>query len=293
MIRQILSEFLRDCKSRALSWNTVEYYRRQITFFQEYCENQGITDIEDVTTDVLRSYFISLDGAHNAGGKHAKYRAVKVFFLWYEREYEPDDWKNPIHKVKPPKVPEQIIEGITIEQVKQILSTCDSTRFSDVRDRAMILFLLDTGVRVQEMIDLNRDDLLEDGSVHVRKGKGGKARFTYMGNKTRRAMRKYFRHRKDSNPAVFVNQMGERIAKSTIQGMLNRRCQLVGVPRQSPHDFRRAFVLNMLRSKKVDVYDLKMLTGHTTLEVLGRYAAKAREDAQTAHEEGSPVDRLL
>lgn len=157
----------------------------------------------------------------------------------------------------------------------------------------MLLFLLDSGVRVQEIVDMNISNVYNGGTVLVEHGKGNKPRVTYIGNKAQRAFRKYLRLCNDSNPALWLSRDGERMAKTSVQGMLIPRCKTAGIPPQSPHDFRRAFVLNMLRSKKVDVFDLKLLTGHTTLDVLGRYAAKVGEDARKAHEEGSPVDRLL
>jgi site-specific recombinase XerD len=292
MLQQDADAFIRDCRSRSLSRHTVAYYRRQISFLQAYCETQGVCKTEDITADLLRQYLISLEEGHNPGGRHARYRAVKVFMLWFEREMEPENWNNPIHKVKPPKVSNEPIEGASIDQIKKMLATCDDG-FIGLRDRAMLLFLLDSGVRVQELIDMNITNVLDDGSIVVEHGKGDKPRVTYIGYKTTKALRKYLRRREDEEPALWVTREGKRVARKTVQGMLVRRSKAAGIPPQSPHDFRRAFVLNMLRSGKVDVFSLKMLTGHTTLEVLGRYAAKVREDGQKAHEDGSPVDRLL
>jgi site-specific recombinase XerD len=292
MIQQDIEIFMRDCRSRSLSHHTVAYYRRQLTFFQAYCESLEVQKTEDITADLLRQYLISLEEKHNPGGRHARYRAVKVFMLWFEREFEPENWSNPIQKVKPPKYSKEPIEGASIEQIRKLIDTCD-TSFIGLRDKAILMFLLDSGVRVQELLDLDITKVLDSGAVLVDHGKGNKARVTYISNKTMKAVRKYLRNRGDDNPALWVTRTGTRIAKSTIQGMLVRRSKEAGIPVQSPHDFRRAFVLNMLRSGKVDVFSLKLLTGHTSLDVLGRYAAKVSEDAQRAHEDGSPVERLL
>ena len=292
MIRQDIDTFMRDCRSRGLSHHTVAYYRRQLTFFQAYCETLGVLETENITADNLRQYLISLEDNHNPGGRHARYRAVKVFMLWFEREFEPEEWSNPIQKVKPPRYSKEPIEGASIEQIRKLIDTCD-TSFIGLRDRAILMFLLDSGVRVQELLDLDINKVLDSGAVLVEHGKGNKPRVTYIGNKTMKALRKYLRRRQDNNLALWVTRAGNRVAKSTIQGMLARRSKAADIPVQSPHDFRRAFVLNMLRSGKVDVFSLKLLTGHTSLDVLGRYAAKVSEDAQRAHEDGSPVERLL
>ncbi|MGZ9164801.1 MAG: tyrosine-type recombinase/integrase, partial [Anaerolineales bacterium] len=77
----------------------------------------------------------------------------------------------------------------------------------------------------------------------VEHGKGDKPRVTYIGNRTMKALRKYLlRRRVDEDSALWVTRTGTRVAKSSIQGMLARRSKAAGVPVQSPHDFRRAFV---------------------------------------------------
>jgi len=212
--------------------------------------------------------------------------------LWFEREMEPENWSNPINKVKPPKISKEPIEGASIEQIRKLIDTCNDTFFG-LRDRAILMFLLDSGVRVQELTDLNINNVLDSGAVLVEHGKGNKPRVTYIAKKTMKALRKYLRRRADNNPALWVTRAGTRVARHSIQGMLARRSKAAGIPIQSPHDFRRAFVLNMLRSGKVNVFSLKLLTGHRSLDVLGRYAAMVTEDGQRAHEDGSPVERLL
>jgi hypothetical protein len=94
MIRQDIDIFLRDCRSRSLSHHTVAYYRRQLAFFQAYCESLGVLVTENITVDHLRQYLISLEEKHNPGGRHARYRAVKVFMLWFG----PENWSNPMQK---------------------------------------------------------------------------------------------------------------------------------------------------------------------------------------------------
>src|SRR5687767_14415818 len=100
MIRDVVSAMIRDCKSRDLSPHTVEFYEFQCEIFATFCENQRIVDIEQITPDLLRQYLIHLkESGHNEGGVHAKYRAMRTLLLWYEREFEPEGWKNPIHKI--------------------------------------------------------------------------------------------------------------------------------------------------------------------------------------------------
>jgi site-specific recombinase XerD len=84
-----------------------------------------VIQVPEITADVIRSYLIHLEETnHNPGGRHAKYRALRAFLLWWERETEPEDWINPLAKVKPHRFTDEPIEGAKIEDIKALLSTC-------------------------------------------------------------------------------------------------------------------------------------------------------------------------
>jgi site-specific recombinase XerD len=293
MIRAVIDAMLRDCESRDLSPNTIEYYEFQCRFFAEFCESQGVTDIEKVTADLLRQYLICLkEAGHNEGGVHAKYRAMKTLMLWYEREFEPDHWKNPIHKIRPPKVPEVPPKPVNLQQVEALLRSCDQS-LSGRRDYAIILFWLDTGVRVSEgwAIRIHEVDVYA-GTAYIREGKGGRPRTVQFGRKTAKALRKYLRMRRDQNPSLWVTEWGDTYAVKSMQTMLARRCELAGIEHQSPHQFRKSFITIM--SRRVDIFRLMALSGNKNVEVLKKhYVAIDPESAREAHRMGSPVDRLL
>jgi site-specific recombinase XerC len=145
---------------------------------------------------------------HNAGGRHAKYRAVRAWLYWFEREAEPDGWKNPMLKVKRPKVAHEPIEPVPIEDIRAMLATCGND-FTGLRDRAILLCLLDTGARMREFLALNVADVdMIGGAVIIRKGKGRKPRTVFLGKKSRKALRTYLRQRTDEAPALWVTSRG-------------------------------------------------------------------------------------
>ena len=128
------------------------------------------------------------------------------------------------------------------------------------------------------------------GAVLIRQGKGRKPRMVFLGRKSIRAFRAYLHSRHDSNPAMWVSIHGDRMTYAALRCLLRRRAQLgklTSIP--TPHDFRRAFALIMLRNG-VDVFALQKLLGHSDLQVLRRYLAQTDQDIQTAHMRGSPVD---
>jgi site-specific recombinase XerD len=206
----------------------------------------------------------------------------------------PPQWKNPILKVKPPKVAEEPLDPISLEDVAALINTCKHGEFTGERDRAIFLFLLDTGARAQELCKTNIEDAdLNTGAVMIRYGKGGKTRMVFLGRKSRRALRSYLRCRTDQCPALFVSRDDERLTYSGLRLLVDRRAKLARLQKKPTlHAFRRAFALNMLRSG-VDVFALQKLMGHSDLQVMRRYLAQNNQDTQLAHMLGSPVDNNL
>jgi len=96
--------FLRDCRVRDLSSFTVEYYGAQLAHFETYAQAHNVTQVPEITANLLRTCLLELESTgHNPGGRHAKYRAVRAFLLRWQREAEPEEWTNPVKKVKPPR----------------------------------------------------------------------------------------------------------------------------------------------------------------------------------------------
>ena len=261
--------FLIDRQVRELSRHTLKFYR-----------------------DFLRRYFLAFGEKHNPGGVHGAYRTLRAFFQWLmKEEVMASDWKNPILKVKAPKVVLDPLEPISIQDVRALSNTCQRGDLIGERDQALFLFLLDTGARAREACNMNIKDVdLNTGAVMIRYGKGGKSRMVFIGRTTRRAMRGYLRQRHDSSPALFVSKDEERLTYDGLRQLLERRAKRAKLGNKPKlHGFRRAFALNMLRSG-VDIFVLQRLMGHSDLQVLRRYLAQNDEDNQLAHMRGSPVD---
>lgn len=284
--------FLVDRKAQNVTPGTIRYYRQKIKLFTDYCDSQVITRISQLTPDVLRRFLLRLDETgHNPGGIHSAYRSLRAFLLWYEAEAEPEGWKNPIRKVKAPKVPEEILEPVALETVRQMVENCPDVGFTGIRDRALLWCLLDTGVRAMECLALNLDDFDTTGAVIVRQGKGRKPRTVFLGKKARRAFRAYLKKRTDKNPAAWITRHGSRLRYAGLRAILAYRAKRAGVPSPTAHDFRRAFALAMLRNG-VDLITLARLMGHSSLAVLTRYLRQIDADLREAHKRGGPADHM-
>jgi integrase/recombinase XerD len=287
--------FLIDKQAGELSKKTIKFYRQFLNPFIAYCEAHSLKMIGEVTPDFLRRYLLAFSERHNPGGVHAAFRTLRSFFHWImNEEIMPPEWKNPMAKVKGPKVSVDPLEPIAIEDVKALINICQHGTMIGERDRAIFLYLLDTGARAQELCNTNVKDIdLNSGSVMIRFGKGGKTRMVFMGRKTRKAMRSYLRTRHDQCPALFISRDGERLTYEGLRQILERRAKTTKLTiKPSLHSFRRAFALNMLRSG-VDIFALQRLMGHADLQVLRRYLAQNDQDNQLAHMLGGPVDKNL
>lgn len=149
----VLESFLLDCQARSLRPTTLRYYRQQITWFLECAILNGAKSIEAITPHVIRAYLVSLQKrGWKSASVHAAARAVRAFLNFCVA----DDilkW-SPMRKVKMPTVDREIKGAFTPEEVRRLLEACETQR-----DRAIVMALLDTGLRASELLALNNSDI--------------------------------------------------------------------------------------------------------------------------------------
>ena len=284
-----LEAFLVDRRAQNLASGTLYFYRAKIKVLLAFCDTQAITRIDQLNAVEIRNYLLWLkDKGHNPGGVHACYRVLKTFLLWFENETD-----NPVSigKVKPPRIDIEPLEPLSLDNFDKLLAMCKGD-YHGIRDRAILLSLLDTGCRASEFCAINLEDVNQiNGAVVIRRGKGGKPRSVFFGKITRKAVRDYLKVRRGNNPGLWLTEQGERLTYWGLEGMVKRRSKQAGIDAPSLHSFRRTFALNMLRAG-ADVYSIQSLMGHSDLQVLRRYLKQVDSDLQEAHARFSPVDRL-
>lgn len=287
-----VEQFLVDRQASNKANGTLVFYRSKLNQFLDYCDSRAISQVDQLTPANIREYILSLETAgHNSGGIHAYYRTLRTFLRWYWEECEPV-YKNPIDKVQAPKVELELLEPANIEVVNKILNTCHGKDFTSLRDRAIILLLMDTGLRANELTALDISDLDPiRGELLIRQGKGRKGRVVFIGKKTRKAIRVYITARSCSNPALFQTDEGERLAYEGLRQLVRRRSERAGAPQPTLHSFRRFFALSYLRNGG-DVFTLQRLMGHADLQILRRYLNQCTGDLEKGHNQFGPVDNL-
>ena len=271
-LRRWMDGFLVARRAAGATPTTMLWYGKRLTHFGAYCDRRNVATLDAIDPGLLCEYLLALEASgHNPGGVHGYYRAVKTFLRWYEAEAAPDGWRNPVKRVPPPKVPEQILEPVELDTVGALVKACDSGR-EGTRDRAILLTLLDTGARASELCSLELADLnFVSGELIIRQGKGRKPRAVFLGQKTRRVVRAWVRERGGHAGPLFAAEGGGRLSYFGLRSLIQRRAKAASIrPTPSLHSFRRAFAINMLRAG-VDLLSLQRLLSHADLSVLTRY----------------------
>jgi integrase/recombinase XerD len=195
--------------------------------------------------------------------------------------------------VRAPKVPVEILEPVKSDEAIKLLSVCNTKTLLGLRDCAILLTLMDTGVRASELFAMTRKDLdLRNGKIIIRNGKGSKFRIVFISDKTQQVIKRYLKKREDFSQYLWITQSGSQLQYSGLRQIMRRRAKDAGIEPPSLHSFRRYFALQMLRSG-VDIFSLQKLMGHSDIQILRRYLQQTEEDIRSAHELGGPVNNLL
>jgi integrase/recombinase XerD len=188
-----------------------------------------------------------------------------------------------------PTIAKKRLPMLTAEEVKHVLKACQNPR-----DKALILVMVDTGLRRAEVCALNWGDIdIASGIVRVKRGKGGKARTVVMGATTRRALLAYRRtvSHDDKSPLFQTKHKGTRFTHSGLRSALLRVGKRAGV-HLSPHALRRTFVILSLKAG-MGVKFVQGLMGHSTPDMTLYYAQPVEDDLVEAHREHGPIDTFL
>jgi site-specific recombinase XerD len=282
--------FLRAKQAEQVSRNTIHFYGANLKNFLSWCDSQFVRTVEELTADHLRMFLLRLkETGHNPGGIHGHYRTIRTFLRWYAVEVEPEGWRNPCERVKAPRLVDEPLAAVSLEDVERLFKAASGNMAS--RDQAAVLVLADSGLRAAEFLALNIDDIDGfTGEIRVKHGKGKKSRTVFIGKRTRRALRSWLKQH-DTGAALFTSDEGTRLTYSGLRQTVRRLSVKAGIPYPPIHSFRRCFAINFLRSGG-DLLSLQRLLGHSDLSLLGRYAKQNTDDLAIAHSAHSPVDRL-
>lgn len=279
------TDFILSRQAMQCSPATLEFYKHTAGVFLNWVESQGVTSPEQVDARLVRQYLAELAGRGKADKTlHAHARAIRTLLrFWYAEKYIPA-----LVTFAMPRVEKKRLPCLTADQLSAVLAACRNSR-----DKALILFMADSGLRRAEIIALTWDDVdIMSGLVRVKRGKGGKARSAVIGAMTRRALLAY--RRSLENPAgdspLFQSRNGTRFTGPGFLQVFRRLSKQAGI-HVTPHSLRRTFVILSLRAG-MDVLHLQAMLGHASLDMVQHYAQMVDDDLLQAHQAHSPIDNL-
>ncbi len=305
-----LIEYYEVCnKAEGKSPKTISWYSANLKSFRNYLKNRRLPDsLDNIDTKLLREYVLYLlkktryenhpytpakTELLSTATVHGHVRTLRAFFNWLVVEGLAQN--SPAKDLKPPKIIRKVVSTLSDEEIGAILSTF-STSPSDTRNQTLFMILLDTGLRIGELINLKMEDIhMDEGYLKVL-GKGKKERIVPIGNNAQKALQRYlFRFRpKPINPVidnVFLSTSSQPLTENSMKLMFTRLAKRSGVCRLHAHLCRHTFATRFLINGG-DVFSLQQILGHSTLEMVRRYVNLASSHITIQHQKYSPLDRL-
>jgi len=287
-----LSLFLLTCQVSNLSPRTIADYSQKIGAFVRFCRGQGITKPLEVEANHVRFFLLSLQNRCKPISVKDYYGHINRFFNWQIEEGTLKE--NPMARMRPPRVPKELVQPFTPQNIAVLLAFCGNN-FLGIRNRAIILTFLDTGLRLSELANIQLSDMdFERETIKVM-GKGAKERVVRIGKETQKAVLSYLLQRTDNLPCLWVTEERKPLHALSVQTMIKRLGKRAGFKnvRCSPHTFRHTFGTSAIKNG-ANVFEVQSLLGHSTLTMTRRYAATIdSEEAVKHHRDFSPVDRMM
>jgi len=291
-------------RGRDFSPHTITDYQLHFRRFRVFV---GDKDLAQIVPDDIREFLNHMIEELELGRKTCAngWMALSSFWTWAEKALDvPHIIRGHVQR---PRYERPQILPYTRADVAALLKAADfcagwdradgkrtqNTRPTKLRDRAMLLLFLDTGLRASELIDLRlRDYDRTTGQVVVKQGKGGKDRIVFAAQGAKAALWRYLVERPAGSPGdpIFITRTAQPLERNSLRHLVQRLGERSGVQGVTLHRFRHTFAIEFLRNGG-NVLELQRLLGHAKLDTLNIYVKLASTDLERAQREASPADR--
>lgn len=273
--KELTESFLSSKRVEGCSDKTIAYYRSTIN----NALDKIVKKITHITTDDLRNYLNDYQKESKASKVTVDNirRILSSFFAWLEDEnYIVKSPVRRIHKVKTGKTVKETYSDEALEEMRD--------HAGNSRDLALIDLLASTGMRVGELVKLNRADIDFQNRECIVTGKGDKQRKVYFDARTKIHLTKYLSERKDTNEALFVSLLApsERLQISGVEIRLRNLGKKLNIPKVHPHKFRRTLA-TMAIDKGMPIEQVQHLLGHQSLDTTLQYAMVNQNNVKLSH----------
>lgn len=294
-MERAIPRYLRWHRSVGHSARTIWFYETTFDLFCRWLQGKGYsTKIDDLHVDVIREWLADMQDQNLSPATVAsRVRALKAFTHWLVEE----EWldRDPLRKLKVPKVGDIRKETLEPNEVDTLLASCNRKTVTGARDYALMLLLFSTGLRAAEACGLRVGDVNWDkGLITIRRGKGGKFRLVPLGSKVEHALEKYLAHQErpdvGEEGALFLTDDGQPLVYTGLKDMLLRRGAKTGI-HANPHKWRHSAAVTYLRNGG-RLETLRLMLGHSEYTTTLHYARLAGTDVAEAHELADPTKTL-
>lgn len=294
---KLITHFAQSNKAEGKSPKTVSWYSDMLLDFVKYLKQTGRRPIlAEFCVINVRNYIVhEQERGMSPYTVQAKVRALKAFSSWLLSEgYAPE---NLLKNIKLPKVPIKVVDTLTPDEIKALVDTQNPLTSLGSRNLAILVTLLDTGLRCSELSDLLFENThVEEGYLKV-VGKGSRERLVPIGALTQKVLWRYVLHFRpqpvnENNDQLFLTINGEKLEYDAIRQILKRLGRKAGVPRLHAHLCRHTYATNYLYHKCGDVFMLQHILGHSSLDMVRRYVHHSSSQALINGRTLSPMDQI-
>lgn len=293
-MKRLIEEFLNYLSvERGLAGNTISSYRRDLSKYLDYLENNNITSLSQTTRNNITGFILSLkDRGLNSSSIARALVAVKMLYRFLASEnYLKDDIASVFNL---PKLWRRLPEVLSIEEVDSLLHGPDLRTWMGIRDRAALELIYATGIRVSEIANLRLDDLnLEIGFVRCT-GKGQKERIIPLGTQAIRSLIKYINKvrprllKQREQPYLFLSRLGKRMSRQTFWKIIKTYAKRCGIKKEiTPHTLRHSFATHLLE-RGADLRALQEMLGHSDISTTQIYTHINKERLKQIHRKFHP-----
>lgn len=270
----LLKTFLTAKEVEGCSLKTLEYYESTL----QKMTDSMMKPYTQIDSDDLRKYLNDYEASRGSSKVTIDNirRIMSSFFSWLEDE----DYivKSPVRRIKRVKTAVVTKETFTDEQLEIVRESC-----GNARDRAIVDMLSSTGMRIGELVRLNREDINFYERECVVTGKGNKQRPVYFDARAKLSLGVYLESRVDANPALFTTLTGaRRITVGSIEWTMRKLSSRISVGRVYPHKFRRTLATHAI-DKGMPVEQVQKLLGHAKIETTMHYAMVNQNNVKASH----------
>ena len=267
--------FIAAKRIEGCSERTLNYYETTIRVMIEKLSKK----VNSIETEDLRNYLSEYQAKNNCSKVTIDNvrRILSSFFAWLEDE----DYimKSPVRRIHKVKATQTVKETYTDEELEEMRDAC-----IEIRDLAMVDFLASTGVRVGELVNLDRVDIDMQERSCVVLGKGGKEREVYFDARTKIHLQNYLNSRIDNNPALFVSLLRpyDRLKISGVEIRLRELGKRINIKKIHPHKFRRTMATKAI-DKGMPIEQVQVLLGHRKIDTTLQYAMVNQNNVRNSH----------